>query len=289
MQTKSYQAYSEQNGAGYVGSLGTNFEKHDGGDMYEIGWWAEYNQPIEYKFRLEPGEYNLFTGYQEWWNTTLQMRITVTNSTGNRLAQKDFTLPNWDKAMVQELNFTLNEPNTVSVKIAKTGIADPVLSFIEIVKNNQADKQIVSIADIEDKKVQLGTEVSKLDLPKTITTNLNNNTTAEVPVAWNTKSYDGNKVGEYTLNGTLQPQLGIFNSANLTAKITAIVAEENVPAPASEVALPTLIASAKEKAAYSKYTQASRDALTKAIEAAQAVADKDKATEQESADARLLL
>ncbi|RPF42080.1 putative sugar-binding protein [Hydrogenoanaerobacterium saccharovorans] len=287
--TESDQAYSEQNGAGYVGSLGTNFGKHDGGNMYEIGWWAESNQPIEYKFYLDSGDYNVITGYQEWWDTTRNMRISVTNNDGNQLAQKDFTLEKWDKGLVQDLRFTLNEPDTISVKISKRGGADPVLSFIGIVKENMDfNKNIISVLNIEDKKVKLGTEVSNLDLPKTITAKLHDDTTAEVPVTWNTDGYDGNKAGEYTLNGTLKPQAGIVNSNNLTVKIKVTVEDGNIPTPNKDTLL-ALIQSAKEKAKDSKYTQASRDALTKEIEAAQAIADNDKATDQEIADAQKAL
>ncbi|RPF42068.1 beta-galactosidase [Hydrogenoanaerobacterium saccharovorans] len=152
---------------------------------------------------------------------------------------------------------------------------------------SETDKKIKNAVNPEDKTVKFGTEVSKLDLPDTVTVTLEDDTTAEVPVMWNTESYDGSKAGEYTFVGTLVSQAGIINSDNITANIKVIV--EKQPEQPSKEALLKLLQSAKEMAKDSKYTQASRDALNKAIETAQTVADNDKATEQEIADAEKAL
>ncbi|RPF42067.1 putative sugar-binding protein [Hydrogenoanaerobacterium saccharovorans] len=186
-------------------------------------------------------------------------------------------------------------------QIAKTTLEDSAKQFRCIVTNtkdsmvpttatsnaaeltvNPSVKKIKSVANPVDITVTFGTHADKLNLPDTVIVTLENDTTAEVDVDWNTESYDGSKAGEYTFVGTLLPQAGIINSDNITAKIKVTV-EEQTEQPSKD-ALLALIASAKEMAKDSKYTQESRDALTEAIKTAQAVADNNKATEQQIAD-----
>ncbi|SEN12815.1 glycoside hydrolase family 2 TIM barrel-domain containing protein, partial [Hydrogenoanaerobacterium saccharovorans] len=158
---------------------------------------------------------------------------------------------------------------------------------LTVKRASETDKKIKNAVNPEDKTAKFGTEVSKLGLPDAVTVTLEDDTTTEVPVMWNTESYDGSKAGEYTFAGTLVPQAGIINNDNITAKIKVTV-EEQTEQPSKE-ALLALIATAKEMAKDSKYTQASRDALTKAIATAQAVADNDKATEEQIAHAEKAL
>lgn len=151
---------------------------------------------------------------------------------------------------------------------------------------SETDKKIKIVTDPQAKTVALGTEVSMLGLPGTVTVTLEDDTTAEVRVLWNTDGYDGSKAGEYTFNGTLAPQAGIVNSDNITVNIKVTVKEQLEP---SKETLVALIATAKEMAKDSKYTQKSRDALTKAIATAQAVAGNDNATVQEITNAQKAL
>ena len=140
------QAYTEENHAGYMGTEGTAFGRYSGHDLYGNGWWAEKNQPIEYAFDLAPGEYTVYTGYQEWWNTKRGIRLSAgkKNETGmeDKLASKDFILEQYDKNLVQELKFTVpggNDTSHVVVRVEKTGSADPVLSFISLVPEKDAE------------------------------------------------------------------------------------------------------------------------------------------------------
>ncbi|WP_373264351.1 carboxypeptidase regulatory-like domain-containing protein [Hungatella hathewayi] len=139
--TQPDQAYQPDNHAGYLGAEDVNFGKHTGGGLYGNGWWAKEDEAIEYAFDLAPGEYSVFTGYQEWWNTDRDTRISAVreNADGREeiLSSKTFTLGRSDRNLVQELKVTVpkTESSTckVTVRVEKAGDADPVLSFISIV------------------------------------------------------------------------------------------------------------------------------------------------------------
>lgn len=139
--TQPDQAYQPENHAGYLGAEDVNFGKHTGGGLYGNGWWAKADEAIEYAFDLAPGEYSVFTGYQEWWNTDRDTRISAVMESGDGreeiLSSKTFTLGRSDRNLVQELKVTVpkTESSTcrVTVRVEKAGDADPVLSFISLV------------------------------------------------------------------------------------------------------------------------------------------------------------
>ena len=138
LNTQPDQAYQPENHAGYLGEEDVNFGKHSGGGLYGNGWWAEADEAIEYAFDLAPGEYSVFTGYQEWWNTERGTRISaIMEGTEEVLSSKTFTLGRNDRNLVQELKVTVPEMESgtcrITVRVEKTGSADPVLSFISIV------------------------------------------------------------------------------------------------------------------------------------------------------------
>lgn len=134
------QAYTEENHAGNMGTEGIEFGRYSGYDLYGNGWWAERDKPIEYAFDLAPGEYTVYTGYQEWWNTKREIRISAVKENGagteEKLASKEFTLGQYDRNLVQDLNFIIpgdNDMCHVVVRVERAGSADPVLSFISMV------------------------------------------------------------------------------------------------------------------------------------------------------------
>jgi len=151
------------------------------------------------------------------------------------------------------------------------------------------DKEIIGISNPEAKTVAYDTDVSKLDLPATVTVTLEDNSKQQINVDWNTSNYDGNTSGDYSITGRLVLSGGIINSKGLTAEIMVTVRVKDKPIPPSKDALLGLINVAKEKTEDSKYTQDSRTALAKAIQAAQSVADNVKSTEKEITDAIAVL
>ncbi len=140
----SDQPYTEELKAGYTGTLiaddsekavndiGT---KNVGNNVFEHGFWAGTNKSIDYVFDLEAGEYTVYTGYMEWWNTSRKTKITVL-SDGKELTSKEFTLAKNDSNRVEGLTFEIKDKTSVKVSVSKTGSPDPVLSFIAVTKNS---------------------------------------------------------------------------------------------------------------------------------------------------------
>ncbi len=128
--------YTEENKAGYTGILEGEAEdydigKHDGGNELENGWWAATGKNIEYAFELQPGTYTLSAGFQEWWDTSRDMKIVI--SAGEEtLAEEAFTLGADDSDLQVNKAFELKEDCKVTVTVSKTGSADPVLSWIAV-------------------------------------------------------------------------------------------------------------------------------------------------------------
>lgn len=138
----SVSEYTPQNGCGYLVDK-ENIGLHEGNGIFENGWYTnKEGVNIDFAFDLEPGNYRLAAGYQEWWNTQREIKITVTGKnaqTKNQelLASKEFTLWGTDKSRVEELEFTVleGEKQTINVSVSKAGgSSDPVLSFLAILK-----------------------------------------------------------------------------------------------------------------------------------------------------------
>lgn len=143
------QKYTNENGAGYTGISVREDENnydygiHYGGNLLEQGWYATGNKNIEYQFNLEPGEYTVSTGYQEWWDSDRAMKITVA-SEQEELAVQNFTLWKYDKDHQENLRFTVpnGKNQKIKVRISKTGNSDPVLSWIAVMQESKTDPEI---------------------------------------------------------------------------------------------------------------------------------------------------
>lgn len=130
------QAYSAENGAGYLGVVDTDFGRYGGSDPFESGWWAKDEKTISYRFdHLEAGAYTVTTGYREWWPQYTESRgmsVKVTDQEGQTLASKEVTL--YDDDVLDQLTFTLASETSVTVTVEKTDGADQVLSLIGLSK-----------------------------------------------------------------------------------------------------------------------------------------------------------
>ena len=51
-------------------------------EIFITGWWATSKGSIEYSFEVEPGNYVVSTGHQEWWSSTRGIKVTVTSVDG---------------------------------------------------------------------------------------------------------------------------------------------------------------------------------------------------------------
>ena len=135
------QAYIKGIQDGYSSSLGGTDDNVDisykgtGDDIWSHGFWAHGGKNIEYSFELKSGNYIVNEGFFEWWNTERYMKITVSAS-GKQIASKCFILGKSDTRNQQSVKFTLTSTQIISVTVSKTSGADPVLSWISILKDN---------------------------------------------------------------------------------------------------------------------------------------------------------
>lgn len=92
-------------------------------------------------------------------------------------------------------------------------------------RNGEEDKTITSIDTIADINVAYGTSVDQLNLPETVKVTLDDESTTNLNVEWDTTNYDGNVAETYELTGTITVTEGIVNTSDLKASVNVIVAE----------------------------------------------------------------
>ena len=163
----SDQAYGDDHGInwGYTstpgaagGSSSEDMGSHTPGSFYDSGWWATSSGTIDYSFELDPGNYAVMTGYQEWWSSTRGIQITATSvdAEGNEteIGTTSFTLSG-EQDMQQRTDITVPENSDhVIVSISKASGSDPVLSWIGIVGTDTAEpsENLVINGSFEDGK-----------------------------------------------------------------------------------------------------------------------------------------
>lgn len=91
---------------------------------------------------------------------------------------------------------------------------------------------ITGVEDFSDMHVPYGTAMTELKLPSEASVNLNDQSTATVPLEWSCADYDPSKAGTYTFTGT--PVIGegakLDNANGLTSTLKVIVAEADATA-----------------------------------------------------------
>ena len=149
-----YTSIPGASGAGSSQDMGS----HTPGDFYDSGWWATSSGTIDYSFELDPGNYAVMTGYQEWWSSTRGIKITATSvdADGNEteIGTTTFTLSG-EQDMQQRTDMTVPEDSDhVIVSISKASGSDPVLSWIGIVSTDEqtepAAENLVTNGSFED-------------------------------------------------------------------------------------------------------------------------------------------
>lgn len=138
LNTQPDQKYTEETKAGYTSVLESedsqNFDMgtHDGDNMWENGFWAKEGKTIDYTLTMEPGNYTLSAGFQEWWGEwtdSRDMKVTISQN-DKVLAEQDCSLGDGNLQIAQD--FTVEEAGLVKVSISKNGGSDPVLSWIGV-------------------------------------------------------------------------------------------------------------------------------------------------------------
>lgn len=231
LNTVSDQAYGNDNGVtwGYTstpgaagGSSSEDMGSKGTGDFYDTGWWATSSGNIEYGFELEPGDYVVSTGFQEWWSSTRGIKITVSSvdadgtktelGTGNANISSSVTRA--------QNNVTVEVPEDsdhVLVTISKASGSDPVLSWIGITSTDEK-QPVVSENLITNGSFENGADgwsagdatiVEDENAPEG-THYLRDNGTAHSWGAGSSQSVTVSPDTEYVLTGTAKVDSGIY-------------------------------------------------------------------------------
>ena len=135
------QAYIKNTQDGYSSTIGgsgddvdISYKSGGGDDIWDHGFWAHGGKNIEYSFTLKAGNYIVNEGFYEWWNTARYMKISIIVD-NKEIANSTFTLGKSDTRNQQSVKFTLSSDNVVIVRVSKTSGADPVLSWVSILKD----------------------------------------------------------------------------------------------------------------------------------------------------------
>lgn len=144
--TVSDQAYGDDTGVtwGYTSTPGASgggdpqdMGSKGTGDFYSTGWWATSKGSIEYSFEVEPGNYVVATGHQEWWSSTRGIKVTVTSVDGEgketEIGTSTYTMSGEQELQKQTKVTVPENSDHILVTVSKASGSDPVLSWIGIV------------------------------------------------------------------------------------------------------------------------------------------------------------
>ena len=120
------------------GSSSEDMGSKGSGDFFNTGWWATSGHTIEYGFELDPGNYVVSTGFNEWWSSTRGIKVTVSSvdADGNKteLGTGSASLSSSKTQDRNEVAVTVPEGSDhILVTISKASGSDPVLSWIGII------------------------------------------------------------------------------------------------------------------------------------------------------------
>lgn len=117
-------------GDGYVGLRARGAGAYD--KTRTTGWWASSGGSVDYAFTLAAGDYELTSGYQEWWGATRQVLPSV-EIDGERISGDPVNLSASSPQGTSTIGFSLESETVVEFRAARgTGSADPVLSWIAV-------------------------------------------------------------------------------------------------------------------------------------------------------------
>lgn len=112
-------------------------------DHYDTGWYAYGGQSIEYTFPLEAGTYNVDFGFKEWWregnkSRPMSISMTVNGETTELGKTNTWNGGSWWNKVSYEI--TCEKAADVTFTIAKAENNDPVLSFIQIQREEKVEE-----------------------------------------------------------------------------------------------------------------------------------------------------
>lgn len=121
------------------GSSSEDMGSKGSGDFFDTGWWATSGHTIEYGFELDPGNYVVATGFNEWMSSTRGITVTVSSvdADGNQTELGTWKCQAFLPARHRtETKYAVTVPegsDHILVTISKASGSDPVLSWIGII------------------------------------------------------------------------------------------------------------------------------------------------------------
>lgn len=115
-------------GEGFVGAKGLVPGAWD--KARSTGWWASAGGSVDYRLTLPAGEWELVSGYREWWGQTREIAPSVT--VGDEVVAGDpVRISGSSPDGRSSIRFALDAETTVLFRAARgAGSADPVLSWL---------------------------------------------------------------------------------------------------------------------------------------------------------------
>ena len=147
------QAFGESVEWGYSTLVGKDMDSKnpESEDAFSSGWWAYSYKSIEYTLKLSNGKYYLTAGFQEWWNASrsMQMSLTYTNAAGEETKMVLGNFINISES-THGFSFSLDDLSTddpyVKIKIEKTQGSDPVISWLAVTALDKSDLTPLELA-----------------------------------------------------------------------------------------------------------------------------------------------
>ncbi len=133
------QQKTDESDWGYVGSVGdpnnsnSVYGHHAGTDYLSNGWWGNASKPFVYNVSLPAGEYELESGFQEWWSSTRNIHTEVVVN-GEVLGENDTIISSSTKENKATIAFVLEEDSVVEIRTSKKSNSDHVLSYHSITR-----------------------------------------------------------------------------------------------------------------------------------------------------------
>lgn len=209
------QAYTEGNW-GYSSKIGTDIDVYGTSSTgsFDTGYWAHSGKTIDYVLPLEAGNYNLFAGFNEWWNTSRTMGISISykDANGQIVKQNLGTFTNkGQKTVDYSFNLPVDSDVTVSVYKPNTTNPDVVLSWLAIQFDNV---EIPSDENPNMKDLYTGVD----ELPKTLNIKAFENNewvSKNTTVTWDVSTL--NSMEQAKVTGTLA-----YNDKKIQAEVVNI-------------------------------------------------------------------
>ncbi|MCI9503559.1 MAG: hypothetical protein HFG76_16575, partial [Hungatella sp.] len=109
------------------------------------------NNPISYKFTLEPGSYTITSSHKEWWSQDRPMAMEVSYG-DKKLSAGSVTVSGGNTTAVNKFSFTLDEEQTITYTINNTGSQAPAVSWVAVAQMDLASLPLEDRGEVTVRK-----------------------------------------------------------------------------------------------------------------------------------------